>query len=230
MPLLGFSAADNDTTKAINNAIANIKSKGDNVMPMMVPTLDHLINAYHIPLNIDKQKRNMVANAKGSDRVFLRFLNDTIKAPLAQVQLMPGIDRVTAAALYCDCYGLPETFFSDVNDMAYNEGYGLTHSVLALSIIKDRKCKYDTVAYNTALNTLVPMLQSCVENVHPDTDMGIEAIVMLYITGNGAKVKAGWINAILKAQLPDGSWNRKDHTTVLALWALLEAQKSAVKQ
>lgn len=229
-PIFAF-AADNDTTRAINKAIENIKSKGDNVRPMMVPTLDHLIKTYHIDLNVEKQKKRMIANATGNDLVFLRFFSDDLKAPQSLVQNMPGIDHTTAAALYCDCYGLPPTFFTDINDMAYSEGYGLPHALLALAIIEERKCKYDTLVFNKSKALLIPYMETLIFNQKPTSDMGVEAIVMLYISGYASKVKNEWIEAIIKAQGPNGSWDDdNEHTTVLALWALLEANRTSIKK
>lgn len=229
MPLFVFSAEDNDTTKAITNALANIKRKGDNVMPMMVPTLDHLIKTYKIDLNIDKQKKSIIAGAKGNEAVFMRSFDNNLKAPESQIKAMTGIDKITATALYCDCYGLPDDFFSNLNDMAYSAEYGLTHAVLALSIIEQRKCKYDTAAFSTAKITLTPLLEKLIRIKKPTSDIGIEAVVMLYISGNGNRVKNEWIEDIINAQQADGGWESSDHTTVLALWALLEANKYTIK-
>lgn len=228
-PLLAFAVNDDDTTKAINNAISNIKQKKDNVMPMMVPTLYHLIKTYNINLNVDKQKKNLIASATGNEAIFLRFFDDNLKAPESRVKLMDGIDRITAAALYCDCYGLPPNFFNDINDMSYTEGYAVTHAVLALNILEQRKCKYDTTVYNTTKAIIIPRLETIIYNKKPTSDIGIEAIVMLYISGNANRVKNEWVEAIIKAQEPNGSWGANDHTTVLALWALLEAKKSSIK-
>lgn len=222
-------AGDNDTTVAINKALANIKSKGSNVLPNMVATLDHLIKTYGIDLNVDKQKKMQIDNVTGNDRVFLRFMDESVKAPESQVKLMEGIDRITASALYCDCYELPKDFYSEINDMGYKGGYSLTHAVLALKIMEFRKCKIDTVSFKREMALLIPKLEDLIYDKKADSDLGIEALVMLYISGNADKVKPEWIATVIKAQQPNGAWGNNDHTTVLALWVLLEAQKNAKK-
>lgn len=228
LPVLLFSATpNNDTTAAINKAIANIKAKGNNVMPMMVPVLHILIKKFHIDLNIDAQTSQIIKTSSPNEAPFLRFIDDSIKSPEAQVRALTGIDKVTAGALYCDCYGLPENFFSDVNDIAYSRDYGTTHAIFALAIIAQRKCIYDAATYNNLMKTLLPLLPVLIETRQPSADVSIEAVVMLYLSGNAAMVRPEWIQEIIKTQYPDGSWKYKDHTTVLALWALLEAQYAA---
>lgn len=222
---MALAGADNDTTKAIAKAVENLKTKKDNILPAVVPTADHLIKTYGIDLNIDKQKKTMIANAEGNDRVFLRFFDNDLKAPESQVKLMEGIDRITAAALYCDCYELPGDFFTEINDMGYRGGYSITHAMLALKIVEQRKCKYDTARFKKEIALLAPKLEELVVRKEPTSDMGIEAIVMLYISGNGNLVKPEWVTKMIAAQKPNGSWGDNDHTTLLALWALLEAER-----
>ena len=64
------------------------------------------------------------------------------------------------------------------------------------------------------------------EDPATNIDLRSEAVALLQLSGHKNLVKQEWIMEIVKAQQPEGSWpnldNREaDHTTILALWALL---------
>lgn len=221
-----FAKDDDDTTRAINRAVDNLKTKGDNILPSMVATLDYMIGAYKLGLSVEVQKKNIIKSAFGDEKIFLHALDTAIKVPQSQLDNLLGTDKVIASAMYCDCYGIPKDFFPTVNDMAYEGSFTLTHATMALMILKQRNCKYDTAAFNRELNVVqVPKLQNLINIKGPTSNVGIEAIVMLYISGNGHLVKKEWIDKIIATQLANGTWNGNERTTIFGLWAMLEAKR-----
>ena len=220
-----FAKGDDDTTRAINRAIDNLKSKGNNILPAMVPTLDYMIGAYKLDLNIEAQKKGIIKSAFGDEKIFLHALDTSLKVPQSQLDNLHGTDKVIATAIYCDFYGLPKDFFTSVNDMAYEGGYTLTHATMALMILKQHNCKYDTVAFKRELGVQVPKLENLITIKGPESNEGIEGIVMLYISGNGHLVKKEWLAKVIATQQPNGTWNANERTTIFGLWALLEAKR-----
>ncbi|UPT68950.1 MAG: hypothetical protein M0D57_10150 [Sphingobacteriales bacterium JAD_PAG50586_3] len=220
-----LATGNDDTTRAINRAIDNLKSKGNNVLPTMVPTLNYVIGAYKLDIDIDAQKKDIIKRAFGDEKIFLHALDTAIKAPKNQLENLTGTDKVIATAMYCDCYGLPKDFFSAVNDMAYEGGFTLSHATMALMILKNNHCNYDTVAYKRELGIQVPKLIDLVNVTGATSNFGIEAIALLYISGNGHLVKPEWLATVISTQMPNGTWNANERTTIFGLWALLEAKR-----
>lgn len=220
-----LAIGEDDTTRAINRTIANLKTKGNNILPTMVPTLDYIIGAYKLNLSIETQKKGIIKNAFGDEKIFLHALDTSLKVPKSQLDNLHGTDKVIATAMYCDCYGLPKDFYTDVNNMAYEGGYTLTHATMALMILKQHKCKYDVAAFKRELAVQVPKLQNLITVKGAESNEGIESIVMLYISGNGKLVKKEWIAKVIATQKPNGTWNANERTTIFGLWALLEAKR-----
>lgn len=135
--------------------------------------------------------------------------------------------------MYCDLYGLPQDFFPGVHRLARQGGYALTHAMLALVMVRGNKCTYDKTAYRQELLGEIEMLRAMLQNISVTSDLGIESVLMLQLSrkspemaGEPSHVNPQWIDQILAAQSPDGSWYQNDHTTVIALWLLLELKNS----
>lgn len=216
----------NDTIVAINKAVAYFNAKGLSIMRMIIPTIDFLNKRYAAGIDITKNLTEIEATADMTERLFLYTVDSTkYKAPESQVKLMTGIDRISAAATYCKEYDLPADFWTSINDMAYARDYSLTHATLALAMIKEFGCKYDKTKWDAAIAIQRPLLVELIETKTIKKDVAIEALVMLYITNSQAYITKPYIEDLIKNQKADGSWNNNDHSTVLALWALLHIEK-----
>jgi hypothetical protein len=91
----------------------------------------------------------------------------------------------------------------------------------------------DEEKFRNEVDYQTKLLSRLLRKIRADSDLGIEAIVMLYLTRHAPHLKNSapvieprWIVQILDAQDADGSWDQNDHTTVLAMWALLEARRT----
>jgi hypothetical protein len=234
--------------EAIHAGVENLRNRGPNILPAIVSTLDHLIRDYKLDLNIDELKKKLLITSFGQRRILLRYLDPQIKATKEELKGLTGIDRISAAAMYCDVHGLPAYFWLSLRSMADSGGYALTHATIALMMVRSKNCVSDDRAFEVELAAHTRKLLHLLSQVQAESDLGIEAIVMLYLTNNfpyrtagddftkpgalpaGAQrppVRLEWIGNIIEAQKEDGSWNENDHTTVLALWALLEFKRLA---
>lgn len=105
------AGANGDTAQAKQRAITHLKTKGSNILPGMLPTLNFIINNYTVDLSIEAQKKNTIARAFGDEKIFLHAFDTAYKAPLSALDNLSGSDKIIAQALYCDCYALPKEFF-----------------------------------------------------------------------------------------------------------------------
>lgn len=214
--------------KAIDKTLVYLENKKGRIMPMMISTLDYLNRTYGLKVDIAQQKAQLLIKPPKRRRALMRFMDERFIVPEYEIRNMEGIDAITASALYCDIYELPKDFFSRVNAMTEAGGYSLTHATLALTILKQRGCKYPAINYDIELKRYSRLLGQLIEKKGAESDVGTEAIVFLYLSGHGSTVKHEWIKKIIGAQKPQGGCGNNDHTTVLALWAMLEAQRQSM--
>ncbi len=219
--------------EAIAAAVAYLNSRGDQLQSVAVPILGNLQRQYQIGVDIAAAEKKALSLIEGRRRVFQRHMRGGVTASRDDIMKLRGIDHITAAALYCDLYGLPKYFFRAVRSMASRGGYDLTHAMLALVIVRNQRCNYDREVFRRELTAEIRQLRTLLAENRVDSDLGIEAILMLHLSrkspdmaGEPSHVNPEWIEQILAAQSADGSWYQNDHTTVLALWLLLELKHS----
>lgn len=219
--------------QAIDKAVQYVNVRGENLLQVAVPMLDNLQRRFGLKVNITAARQRILLATPPGRRVFFRHLGPGLIATREQVSALRGIDHITAAAMYCDLYGLPADFFIKVRSLANRGGYALTHATLAMVMVRAQNCAYDRKIYSTELRRQINQLRFLLQNTPVESDLGIEAILMLHLSrrspemaGEPSHVNPQWIEQILAAQSPDGSWYQNDHTTVLALWLLLELRNS----
>ena len=100
-------------------------------------------------------------------------------------------------------------------------------------MVRGQNCAYDRATYKNELLSEITRLRWLLQSTAVESDLGIEAILMLQLSrsspemaGEPSYVNPVWIERIIAAQSADGSWYQNDHTTVLALWLLLELKNS----
>jgi len=140
-------------------------------------------------------------------------------------------DRVTIFALYCDQLGLSDTDYQSMLEQATSLGdYMLTHALLACIWIKENGCE-------------VPLPDGFMENIYHANaalinddsvvdDLELEAVVFLYLAGQGALVDPAFIDRVIAAQNYDGGWSLSSdtpgdsdwHASVLGLLLLLHKE------
>ncbi|MCW4034161.1 MAG: hypothetical protein NWF03_02225 [Candidatus Bathyarchaeota archaeon] len=144
------------------------------------------------------------------------------------------IDLLTAPALYCDKFGLPENYPDMLQNAVDTGDYLLTHALLALIWIEENGCEVtlpDGFVEQTYSD--VAGLIEYYPAMTPYLDLRIEAAAFLYLAGQGDLVDDDFVEYVLETQLPDGSWDNTKteyrwHTTVLALVLLLHVENPSV--
>ncbi len=159
------------------------------------------------------------------------------------------MDDFMTAALYCDVMPIPQDTIAqmlaklrEVDALPHGTRMGpfkmlvdyfYPHLALALQWMLEKQCVPDPTGLKDLREGLVRSLEGLIAREGPDTDLGIEAMAMLCYLRMPGRVKPAWVERMLAAQLPDGGWaNAYDlnapelvsngHTTVLALWVMLE--------
>ena len=145
------------------------------------------------------------------------------------------VDRITASALHCDGIEVPREWIEILGKASRAGGYALTHSALAAEWTVENGCRSresigELRREQTALLVdLVARRSQLSPQFEADIDLWIEAMVMLYYTGQSAEVAEEWVADMLARQRGDGGWargsreSRSDpHPTALAVWVLLE--------
>ncbi len=131
-------------------------------------------------------------------------------------------------AANCDVLPLPPTFWQSMEENHKAGGYSLTHVLLALAFMKDNGCSIPSYQQDLSSRTSEAMVK-LMDNPETTPDMRYEIVAFLQLAGRYEMVKSEWIDQIVSEQLTDGGWLQKkddrrasNHTTVLALWALLQ--------
>ncbi|MBL4658306.1 MAG: hypothetical protein JKX73_09920 [Flavobacteriales bacterium] len=228
----------NSCNKAVERAIAFVDNRGFELDLQVYIVYKYLERKFEISpisddLEYDKKLRKK-AKEFPDTKAYLRLLSP--KMGISKKDLSRGgnpIDEMTSKALYCDLLDLDTNYLNLVKHKAARGGYSLPHAALSMQWLKENKCFSDTgVDYASVLDTIVRDLLIQVDTAEGFTDTEIECIAMLYYTGHGSQVKAEWFSVLLSQQLKNGGWAEKasrtdaiGHTTVLALWVLLEHLK-----
>jgi hypothetical protein len=147
--------------------------------------------------------------------------------PAELAMIAPGVNEVTVPALHCDT--LPQA--ADYGDRLVADAalgsYELTHVALAMIWITELGCTPPTDAafYDQVLVDTLAL----VDTRDGVTDLEIEAAIFGALLGGTAVVDGDVLDAVLDAQLDDGTWPHDPgdrdgiaHTTTLALMLLLE--------
>lgn len=139
------------------------------------------------------------------------------------------IDALTDLAVECQRYPLPRDFVPTLRNQLMKGGYAMTHVGLQLANAVENGClprNQETTAFSRDVSGY---LRDAIGNEQYSRDVRIEAITLLLHLGATAMLTPADIDWVLNLQRPDGGWlaavdstASHEHTTALALWALLE--------
>jgi len=133
-------------------------------------------------------------------------------------------------AMYCDRIKLPGDYAALLDKNIQSGSYDLTHVAFAMHLLRDNGCKpfSDEVAQDLRLRTVEGMSAIVMQNTAMQ-DLKFEAAAFLLDIEARDKIPDTLIMQMAASQSLDGSWSSpisakrsNDHTTVLALWTLLE--------
>lgn len=128
----------------------------------------------------------------------------------------------------CDHLQLTDNYWQAVKQSIDRGGYYITHVSLALAFMKDNNCALS--AEMTQIEDIViEGMKKLADDPSTAADLRYEAIAFLLHSDHDELVQDKWIDQIIAEQNKDGGWsleagdNKSDsHSTVLAVWALLE--------
>lgn len=146
-----------------------------------------------------------------------------------------GLDSVTVQALYCDQFQIDTaSYFSHLRKSSEALNYNTTHALLSLVFLKNNHCYTDESLESLSKEIENKNLELIANNDYEWNDLNIETLA--FLSESGAKYKKSWIKNILKLQQEDGGWKGKErnetsnsHTTVLALWLILNVMDDVQK-
>jgi hypothetical protein len=225
--------------EAIGDAIAWLSRALDSEWPADVAALlGFMGRAFDAPgLDALAQKALATADAEaaatqGLTRPFYRLLDPNVRPTDAELLAVPGLTgAVTAQALHCDWLPLAPAFWSALDRLAADGGYGLTHAMLASVWIEENACKADPARLVQLRADGSRRLVELLDRGRGPTDLQVEALAMLFYAGQRASVQPRHVDALLALRRADGGWAldgdrsaSHPHTTALALWVLLEAR------
>jgi hypothetical protein len=177
-------------------------------------------------------------DASAGLRVLARIVDPSVRVTEADLNKLPvSYDRLTGPAVHCDYIPLGEAYANDVREALTRSHpaagqYWITHALFAAACLRDLGCS--GVLSAELEERIVIASAGVIDSNHSEIgDVEIEAAAFLHYFGQGDRVPAGFIDGLLKAQLPDGGWARHTaspsrereadfHSTALAVWLLGE--------
>lgn len=137
----------------------------------------------------------------------------------------PALTNIYSAN--CDHMALPTNFWPTMEQNYQAGGYSMTHVALALAFMKDNGCQIPP-SHADLKPKVIEAMTKLAGTPSTSADLRYEAIAFLGLSDAADHIENKWIEAIATDQKPGGSWvdgndvQNSDHTTILALWALLE--------
>ena len=153
-----------------------------------------------------------------------------------------SISGVVLRAMYCDQVKVDDAFIDELVRQAMETefkgkpnsfgGYFVCHMIWAYQWLNELGCAEAFTQLADVEDGFADQLVAIAEDQELKNDLAVEAMAVLYYLGYADRIPQKWLDTVAAAQLEDGSWDRKGgdgrrpmpqgHTTVLALWVLLE--------
>lgn len=199
--------------------------------------LDYLQRKYGLPQVFSASKTPITSPTKDQQEDPAQYQAfQRIAYPNSLVKSLPpapddNMSEMMLQAANCDHIPLPTHFVDTVNQNLAAGQYNLTHVAFALRLVTDNGCNYFSPEQTRAISDqTVQGMQQLTGNSNISADLRYEAAAFLYETGQSDLVSQSVLENIVAKQLPNGSWSQsgndtqpRDHTTLLAIWALLAA-------
>jgi hypothetical protein len=233
---------------AVDRAIQSLVAQQESLDPILAIILDSVRRRFDLAAvppqapyvdAAQQAARNAGTAMRTGDKladmlaVFRRLMDPSATATAADIEaLRMPIDQVTATAIHCQTIPLPADFLMTLDEMVELGGYAMTHAVIASQWLVENGCvPAATIAARKQRN-----VDALVRQIEKEdgllTDRRVEALATLFYVGGGDHARQEWLDFVLQRQLPDGQWSGyadqpqtpNAHTTLMALWLLLEAR------
>jgi hypothetical protein len=218
--------------RAIRQAQAYIRENLPTFKPEQRLILDYLQRKFNLDDNLSASKSpiNIYENpVTYPDEIHflarIAYPEKLVTTPPKSI--VDGMNLTNIYGANCDHMTLPANFWATMNQNYEAGGYYLTHNVLALSFMKDNSCTIPQTEADLLSKTLDGMVKM-MDDSNTNADLRYEIIAFLGLSGRSDLINGAWLEDVISSQKEDSSWTddqhpkETDHTTVLALWALLE--------
>lgn len=226
----------------ISRASAFLLTEGaasDPAVPLMLSYLDRQWSLGYFAGPVDE----LLSELKRGDSesaLYGRLLDPALNLGRSKTAEAAGILSPTMSpvvylplrALHCDRFPLPADFLAEVEAETRRGGYGTTHAVIALRWAIEQGCLTESQTAQLRSGQRIALIR--IAESPATADMFAEALAMLYYGGHGDAVRAEWMETLVTSQRPDGSFPfdsndlNPGHSTALALWAMLAAERPDV--
>ncbi len=222
---------------SIQKAEAYLTDNFDQISPEVRLILDYLDRKFAIGYHFNVEKSPIVEPKEG-DHVDLGEFKalKRIAYPDELVEKLELTDKdlqtqMMVAAANCDHIALPGNFEQIIRANIQAGGYQMTHAAFSLKRMKENNCSFNR-EIDLELHTEVALnMVEIAQDMSGKPDLRYEAIAFLMDMDRRDLVEEKWIDRLVEEQQGDGGWKtdkeiispeQLDHTTTLALWALLE--------
>lgn len=222
VPTVSAPTIDESIQHAQQYLVTNINQ----VDPQQRLILDYLYRRFGIDKTLSAEVTPIDFKAKSSDAAHEYQSLERIAFPNKLVSSLGNSPSLLMQAANCDRIPLPKNYSQLLQADANNGGYSLTHAAFAVEVTRELGCKV-ILAQQIDEQARLEMIKLAADAATP-ADLRYEAVAFLAFTGHQADIKQEWVQTIRSEQQADGSWQpgavpgiQIDHTTTLALWALL---------
>lgn len=219
--------------KTIQSSLDYLDRTASDVSPLQWLVVDYLQRKFNLDSKFSAAQRNIQSPATEPDatdfQVYQRIIKpDKLLESLPITDLTP-MRRMMISAAHCDYIPLPKDFEKLLTDNMKAGGYNLTHVAFSLQFMKDNGCSLPLEQDQQLREKVATRLSELAARADISEDLRYEAIAFLLHMDRRDLVQIQWINQTANAQYSDGGWltlpqdtKSSDHTTVVALWVLLE--------
>lgn len=188
--------------------------------------LDPVLGATGSPINVNRDPRTYPEHVNYLVRI--AYPNEVVRETPRSGELDSNVKITNIYSANCDHMDLPANFWTVMDESVRMGGYFVSHVALALEMMESNKCVTPPIA--TSIDNEVALeMRKIVNDPSTVADLRYESIAFLLMRDRRDLVKQEWINQIVSEQREDGTWaqeaggNKVDfHSTLLALWSLLE--------
>lgn len=220
--------------------MAYFVARGEKADPIVVLFADHLRRKFTLSAldPLVAQLKNPKLDPTHPDKelglhlkTYARLV-DPAAAPALDLIAMASnpLDKLALETLYCDRHGIGVNLENRLRELAGHGGYYLTHVTMYVGWALENGC-LDEKPAKALFAELGDKLVALITAENGPTDVAMEAIAMLFYTGQGARVQPEWVAQVKKFQREDGGWTHgpmgptNDHSSLFGLWVLLEASR-----
>lgn len=217
--------------EAVDRCVAFFQANKDQVAPDAYLVYQYLMDRYDLP---PIGSRDMFIRELQQDTALYRgyrpFFSFMEPIPFEPGFLVSGegSDPLMAAGLWYDHLPDKGRLNELVRTMDLGEGYMVTHALLARSVARQQFGAPPDALLDTML---LRCAMDIIEAKRPFWgDLEIEALAFIQFSDPQLAIDPAYIDEVVALQNEDGSWSTQGeyrgiadhHTTVLALWALLQ--------